>query len=1080
MRHFTASLLLAVLIMLETVPAWARQTLKPDTLSSSTLSGLKLRPIGPAATSGRISWIAVNPQNTSEAYVSAASGGVWKTANAGISWSSVFDNEGSYSIGTVTIDPKNPSIVWVGTGENNSQRSVSYGDGVYRSEDGGKSWKNMGLKHSEHIARILIDPRNSSIVYVAAQGPLWGPGGDRGLFKTTDAGKTWNAVLTVSENTGVTDVVMDPKDPDLLIAASYQRRRHVWTLIDGGPECGLHRSTDGGATWTKVRSGLPGADLGRIGLAMSPADPRVVYALIEAAQHQGGVFRSSDRGVSWEKRNDFDATAMYYGTIYADPKDPDRIYVMNMFIMASDDGGRTLKPLPGRATHVDYHSLWIEPGNTDHYLTGNDGGLYESFDRGQTWRHMPNLPVTQFYDVTVDNASPFYNVYGGTQDNGSLGGPSRTKSWRGIVNSDWFITQGGDGFQSRVDPEDPSTVYAESQYAGLVRYDRRTGEQVGIQPMEGKGEEPLRFNWDSPLIISQHSHTRLYLAANKLFRSDDRGDSWRAVSGNLHRPIDRNSLPVMGKVWGPDAVAKNMNTSFYGNGTALSESPLKEGLIYAGTDDGVIQVTEDGGMSWRKIEKFPGVPETTYVSRLLASQHDINTVYASFDNHKMADFAPYILRSTDAGRSWTPIKANLPANGPVLAIAEDHVNPSLLFAGTEFGLFFTVNGGQKWIQLKNDLPTIAVRDLAIQKRENDLVLATFGRGFYILDDYSPLRTFKSETISDEAIFYPVKDPLLYIRTMSLGAQGESFYSAPNPPFGATFTYYLKEALKTKKEKRQEAEREVEKKKITPPYPTMEQLRAEDEEEPPAFSIVVSDAYGAIVRRLPAANSKGISRATWDLRYPAAIPAEGGGGEGGALVMPGEYRAALYKRVEGVTTQVAGPQSFTVTVEGLSAMTSADRKALVEFQQKAVRLQRAFSGSLQMANDVKSRLTQIKQVLQETPVRTDSLFAASTALETRINAILLSMRGDNFLRSRNENAPSSISDRIWRIVDDLGIATAKPPQTHIDAYNIANDEFTAELAKLRSLTQSDLPALEKALEAAGSPWTPGRIPDWKED
>ncbi|HET9528839.1 MAG TPA: glycosyl hydrolase, partial [Blastocatellia bacterium] len=926
----------------------------PDPMSSGTFMGLRMRLIGPAFTSGRVSGFAVEPANPSRYYVAAASGGVWKTTNSGTTWTPVFDNEGSYSIGAITLDPKNPLTVWVGTGENNSQRSVSYGDGVYRSDDGGKTWKNMGLKKSEHIGRILIDPRNSNTVYVAAQGPLWGPGGDRGLYKTTDGGKTWTAVLTISENTGVTDIVLDPNEPETIYAAAYQRRRHVWTLINGGPESAIYKSTDAGATWNKLRAGLPNVELGRIGLAISPVDSNVLYATIEAADRRGGIFRSTDRGASWERRNPFDSTAMYYAQIIADPKDVDRIYVPNVLMMVSDDGGRTLRPLGEKSKHVDNHAMWINPANTDHYLVGSDGGVYESFDRGANWHFKSNLPITQFYDVTVDNSLPFYYVYAGTQDNFSMGGPSRTRSASGITNADWFVTLGGDGFRSQVDPEDPNIVYSALQYGYLSRFDRRTGERLGIQPKPGRGEDPLRYNWDTPFIISPHSRTRLYFAANRLFRSDNRGESWTVTSGELSRGIDRNKLPVMGKIWGVDAVAKHASTSFFGNSTALAESPKKEGLIYVGTDDGLIHITEDAGKNWRKIEKFPDVPEMTYVSRIIASNHEPNTVYAGFENHKNSDFAPYLLKSTDAGRSWTSIKGNLPANGPVLAIAEDHVNPNLLFVGTEFGLFFSVNGGQKWVQLKGGMPTIAVRDLAIQKRENDLVAATFGRGIYILDNYTPLRSVTPELLARDSHLFEVKDALMYIQSQPLGGrgkafQGESFYTAENPPFGAVFSYYLKESHKTRKQRRQEAEREAERKGATPPYPTLADLRAEDEEEPAGIVLTVTDSSGRVVRRLNGPASAGFHRVSWDLRQPAPnLPPPRQAGEeenpfaeppSGPLVMPGRYTVTLARRVEGEMAPLSRPQQFSVLVEGVSNMTEADRAALVEFQQKAARLQR---------------------------------------------------------------------------------------------------------------------------------------------
>src|SRR5689334_20190689 len=446
-----------------------------EPMSTPTFNGLRFRSIGPAFTSGRVVGFAVDPANASRYYVAVASGGVWKTINNGTTWTPVFDSEGSYSIGAVAVDPKNPSTVWVGTGENNSQRSVSYGNGIYRSDDGGRSWKNLGLKTSEHIGRIAIDPKDSNVVYVAAQGPLWGPGGERGLFKTADGGKTWKNILNISENTGVTDVAIDPNDSNTIYCASYQRRRHMWTLINGGPESALYKSTDAGATWSKLRAGLPTVDLGRIGIAISPVDSNVIYATIEAADRKGGIFRSSDRGGSWERRNEFDIGAMYYARIVADPKDVDRIYVMNVFLMVSDDGGRTVRRLGERSKHVDNHDIWIDPENTEHYLVGCDGGVYESYDRGATWDFKSNLPVPQFYDITTDNAKPFYNVYGGTQDNFSFGGPSRTRNASGIVNSDWFVTNGGDGFRSQVDPEDPNTVYASLQHGVIVRFDKRTG-----------------------------------------------------------------------------------------------------------------------------------------------------------------------------------------------------------------------------------------------------------------------------------------------------------------------------------------------------------------------------------------------------------------------------------------------------------------------------------------------------------------------------------------------------------------------------------------------------------------------------
>ncbi|HXD30233.1 MAG TPA: hypothetical protein VN643_03905 [Pyrinomonadaceae bacterium] len=1064
-----------------------------DPMSTGTFNGLRLRSIGPAFTSGRVNTFAVEPNNPSRYYVATASGGVWKTVNAGITWTPVFDREGSYSIGAIALDPKNPLTVWVGTGENNSQRSVSYGDGLYRSDDGGKTWKNVGLKTSEHIGRIAIDPKDSNIVYVASQGPLWGPGGDRGLFKTTDGGKTWKNILNISENTGVTDIVIDPQNPETLYAAAYQRRRHMWTLINGGPESAIHKSTDSGATWSKLRAGLPTTDLGRIGLAISPVNSNILYATVEAADRKGGIFRSSDRGGSWERRNEYDVTAMYYSRIVADPKDVDRVYVMNVFLMVSDDGGRTLRRLGERSKHVDNHDIWIDPNNNDHYLVGCDGGVYESYDRGAFWDFKSNLPVTQFYDITTDNSTPFYNVYGGAQDNFSFGGPSRTRNISGITNGDWFVTHGGDGFRSQVDPEDPNIIYAELQNGSLVRFDKRTGERVSIQPQPGRGEDPLRWNWDSPFIISPHSRTRLYFAADRLFRSDDRGDTWQVISGQLSRALDRDKLPVMGKIWSIDAVAKNASTAFFGNASALAESPKKDGLIYVGTDDGLLQITEDGGKSWRKVDKIAGVGEMPYVSRIVASNHDANTVYVAFENHQNADFKPYLLKSTDAGRSWNSIIGNLPKNQPVWSIAEDHVNPNLLFTGTELGLFFSIDGGQKWVQLKGGLPTIQVRDLAVQRRENDLVLGTFGRGIYILDNYTPLRFLKPEMLKQDAVLFPVKDALMYIQAQPIGGrgksfQGESFYTADNPPFGATFTYYLKDELKTKKAKRQDAEKDALKKNAPIVLPPFADLRAEEEEEAPAIIITVTDSDNRVVRRLTGPVTAGMQRVSWDLRYPpSTLPPPPNpelenpfdDGPAGPLVMPGTYKVSVAKRVDGVMTQLSQPQTFQIVVEGLSGMSPADREALVAFQQKVARLQRAVQGAQDAANALKPRLALIKRALLETPSAGDKLLDDTAALDKRTNDILRALRGDNALRSRNINLPPSINERVSEIVGTQRTSIARPTQTHIAQYAAAAQDFETTLTQLRQLIEVDLARLEKQMEAAGAPWTPGRIPEWKD-
>jgi photosystem II stability/assembly factor-like uncharacterized protein len=1064
--------------------------------SADTWGGLELRGVGPAVNSGRVADIAVDPTDRKRWFVAVASGGVWKTENAGSTWTPVFDGEGSYSIGCVAIDPKNPHVVWVGTGENNSQRSVGYGDGVYKSEDGGKSWRNVGLKASEHIGKILVHPKDPNVVYVAAQGPLWAAGGDRGLYKTTDGGKTWDVVLTISENTGVTDVVMDPRDPDTLIAAAYQRRRHVFTLIDGGPEAGLHKTTDGGRTWKRLKTGLPKEEMGRIGLAIAPTAPDTVYALVEtaAANKAGGTFRSRDRGETWEKQGDYTPGGpMYYQEVFVDPKDPERVYSMDVFLKVSDDAGKTWRNLGERYKHVDNHAMWIDPDDTDHYLVGCDGGLYESFDRGTTWRFFENLPVTQFYRVDVDDSSPVYFIYGGTQDNNTLGGPSRTWNAHGIANHDWFVTWGGDGFHARIDPTDPSIVYSTLQYGVLCRFDRRSGEAVLIQPQEKPGDDPLRWNWDSPLVLSPHKHTRLYFAAQRVFRSEDRGDSWTPISDDLTRRLDRNKLKVMGKVWGPDAVAKSASTSFYGNVVSLDESALVEGLLYVGTDDGLVQVSEDAGKTWRRQEGFPGVPEMSYVSDLFASRFDANVVYAAFNNHKNGDFKPYLLRSADRGRTWTPIMSDLPARGSAWTIAEDTVERDLLFAGTEFGLFFTRDGGKKWVRLKGGMPTIAVRDLAIQKRESDLVVATFGRGFYVLDDLTPLRYARPADLEKEALTFPVKRALAYIPSTPFGLKekaflGETFYTAPNPPFGAVFTYYLKEEVRTRRKARLDAEKEAEKKGTGIAYPDPAALRAEAREEDPAVVITVKDADGGVVRRLTGPVKAGVHRVTWDLRFPASAPASLKPGPtpvenpfyeapAGPLVVPGTYSVSFEKRVDGVLTSFGEPRAFEVESLGLQTLKAKDAKELLAFQRKTARLQRAVLGAIEAIEEAQSRLTVAKKAIDDTPAAEARLGDEARRIERAFDDLLVGLRGDRVMSGRNEPTAMSTADRVQAIVGTQWSATVAPTGTSLEAYAIAAEAFEMQLATLRTLVETDLRALEQAMEKAGAPWTPGRVPTW---
>ena len=745
----------------------------PGPLSSSTFKGMELRNIGPALMSGRIADIAIVSDDPATWYVAVGSGGVWKTTNAGTTWTPVFDDQTSYSIGSVALDPSNPNTVWVGTGENVGGRHIGFGDGIYRSRDGGESWDNLGLENSDHISKIIVHPDDPNTVFVASQGPLWSSGGERGLYKTTDGGENWNNVLSAGEWTGVTDLLMDPRNPDILYAATWQHHRNVAAYVGGGPESGIHMSEDGGETWTELTNGLPEGNMGKIGLALSPQRPDVLYAAIELDRRTGGVWRSETRGASWTKMSDAVGAGTgphYYTEIYASPHKFDRVYLVSNTSQVSEDGGKTWRPINNEYKHVDDHAIAFRPDDPDYILVGSDGGLYESYDNEKSWRFIDNLPVTQFYKVAVDDAEPFYFVYGGTQDNSSQGGPSRTDNRHGIRNSDWFITLFADGHQSAIEPGNPDIMYAEWQEGNLVRHDRTTGENVHIQPQPAPGEPVERYNWDAPIYVSAHNPQRLYFASYRLWRSDNRGDSWTAISGDLTRNEDRMLLPIMGRQWSWDAGWDLLAMSQYNTITSIGESPLDENVLYIGTDDGIIQTTSDGGETWTRIDvgSLPGVPATAFVNDIRADLHDANTVYVALDNHKYGDYTPYLLKSTNQGRNWTSITGDLPDRHLVWRIVQDHVDPELMFTATEYGLFFTVDGGSKWVELTGGAPTISFRDVTIQRREEDLVAASFGRGFFILDDYTPLRDVDEAALDQEALLFPGRRAWWYMERHPLG------------------------------------------------------------------------------------------------------------------------------------------------------------------------------------------------------------------------------------------------------------------------------------------------------------------------
>jgi len=1057
----------------------------PDAMFNS----FALRSVGPAMKAGRIADIEVNPYNHDEYYLGVAAGGVWKTVNAGTTYEPIFDSQASFSIGCVKIDPSNTNIVWVGSGENNNQRSVSYGDGVYKSIDAGKTWKNMGLKNSQHIGNMIIHPTNSDVVYVAAYGPVWNEGGDRGIYKTTDGGESWEKVLFVSENTGFADIVMDPRNPEVLYASAHQRRRHVFTHIGGGPESGLYKTVDGGKNWIKVNTGLTKEDKGRIGLAISPANPDYIYAIVEAANGEGGFYRSTDGAASWNKMSSYSTSGNYYQEIVCDPIDPDKVFALDTWLHHTEDGGKTFISNPENNKHVDNHDIWVDPGNTAHWRVTCDGGLYETWDMSTTWQYKANLPITQFYKVAIDYAEPFYNIYGGTQDNNSQGGPSRTVNNAGIMNSDWYITNGGDGFESQIDYTDPNIVYAQAQYGWIVRYDHKSGEKVSIKPYPKKGGDALRWNWDAPLLISPNDHNTLYFCAQKVFKSTDRGDSWTEISGDLSRGLDRNTMKVMGKVWSIDAVAKNGSTTIFGNIVAFDESPKKAGLLYVGSDDGLIQVTENDGANWTKYASFTGIPDMTYVNMLIASQHDENVVYAVFNNHKRGDFKPYIKRSADKGKTWTDVQGDLPKEGAAYAIAEDHVNPNILFAGTEYGVFVTLNRGKNWHQLKTGLPTTCVRDLAIQKRENDLVLATFGRSFYVLDDYSALREMaKADFNKTNSTIFPVKPALQYIPTNPIGLtgkadQGASFYTAPNPEFGATFRYNYADTVKTAKAIRQEKE----KKEKDNYYPSFEQLKIEEMQDEAFLLFVVKGMDGTVLSKIKKPATGGTGTAVWDLRVMVSNPTRltppviGRYSDGGLgpLAMPGFYTVEMILANDGEFTQVTEPVKFEVKLLDNRTIQATDLEALLAFQNDINVLNRSISGSQKLMQETNERLKYIKRAIEEYPNADFTWMKKVEELELSMFDINIAFNGDGVRAKHEFETYPGLSERLDIASYSTMESFSPPTNTAMMNYNIALEEYNAEIVNLQKVV-SDLAVLEAAMDEAKMPYTPGRNENWKDN
>jgi len=1082
-----------LVVALAAIPA----TLPAQGLDTAAIAkaaaALKLRSIGPASMSGRISDIAVHPRDRSIWYVAAGSGGVWKTSNAGTTWTPVFEDQASYSIGEVTIDPTNPEVVWVGTGENVSGRHVGWGDGVYRSPDAGRTWQRMGLAASQHIGRILVDPRDGRVVLVAAEGPLWSAGGDRGVFRSADGGATWAQALQIDENTGVTDLEFDPSNPDVVYAAGYQRRRHVWGFLGGGPKSGIWKSTDNGKTWRQVKTGLPKGDMGKIGLTVTAADPNLVYATIEAGEEERGFYRSRDKGESWEKRNGYISGGTgphYYQEIEASPVNPDLVYQMDVFVRVTRDGGAGFSILEtGREKHSDNHALVIDPGNGRHLLVGTDAGLYESFDEGATWRHFPNLPVSQLYKVALNNREPFYDVLVGAQDLGTLHGPSRTLNKDGIRNQDWYVPLGADGYGVAFDPRDPEILYVMYQEGMLFRKDRRSDEGLSIRPEPAVGDSPERWNWDSPILVSPHNSDRIYYGSQRVWRSDDRGGSWTPISGDLTQGRNRYEQPFMGRVWSVDALHDNGAMSKYSTITSISESPVSAGVLVVGTDDGLVQVSSNGGTSWTRAAPLPGLPPFSFVNDVEASLHDGRTIYAVADAHKTGDFSPYVYESADLGRTWRSIAGNLPKGTIVWAIQQDRLRPDLLFVGTEFGLYFSPNRGTNWFKLSGGVPTIPFRDLKLHRRDNDLVGATFGRGVYVLDDYSPLREIAGGALTGPGALFPVRDAWWYVPSQPSQAPGRpeagsDDFTSENPLFGAILTYYLAEAPTTAREAREAREKTLREQSTDAPFPGFDRMRAEALEGAPKVLLLISDAAGRKVRWIEGPAKAGLHRINWDLRGPNPNPVDltpagfqppWDDQPRGPLVAPGRYSAELVVVSAGGVRRLGTPQSFDVKPVP-NAPPGTDFVAVAAFQQQTAELRRRVAGAGEELGQVRNRLRHMRAALVQTPKADPALYGRIDSLTRSLAALEVRLYGNPDRQRLSESDAPSISERVGLVMGGHWQTRQTPTATQRKDIEIASAAFQALAGELAGLIAGELTRLEADLEAAGAPWTPGRRPN----
>ncbi|HEX4901032.1 MAG TPA: hypothetical protein VFV61_10905 [Pyrinomonadaceae bacterium] len=1019
----------------------------PDTRPpfEAAFDRLEWRSIGPANMGGRTADVEGVPGDPNTVFVASASGGLWKTVNGGISWKPIFERQGTISLGDIALAPSNPDVVWAGTGESNTRNSVSFGDGVYKSTDGGKTWQHMGLRDTERISAIVIHPQNPDIVYVGALGHAFGANEDRGVFMTTDGGRTWTKTLYIDKEHGVSDLDMDPTNPNILYAGMWSFERKAWTHRSGSEKGGVFKSIDGGRTWNKLSNGLPKL-IGRIGVRVAPSNANVVYAIVEAKE--GTLYRSDDRGETFRqvsKETRIVSRGFYYTTVRVDPTNENKVYAVASTLFVSIDGGKTFRSITGR-THIDYHALWIDPKNPKRMWQGQDGGIAVSYDAGESWEYVNNIPLGQFYQIHADNRLPFYNVMGGLQDNGAWTGPSRSREPAGIMNDDWRMISFGDGFYVLNSPDDPDVYISESQGGNILRTDFRTREQQEVNPWgRGSGDGPalgekFRFNWNAPIVQSPHNGNTIYLAGNVVFKSTDFGRTWEQISPDL-----TTNDPEKQKDAGGPIAFENSTAEYHTTITAIAESPVQKGLIWVGTDDGNLQVTTDAGKNWANVIKnLPGLAANSGVSHVEPSRTNAQLVYAAFDRHMLDDFRPYVFKTMDGGKSWSNITGNLPAKAYVQVVREDPKNPNLLYVGTELGLFASYSGGNDWIRLGlKNLPFVAVHDIKIHPRENDLILATHGRSVWILDDAAPIQQMNSELLSREAHLFPVRPALRFTSRFTRYGIGDKVFAGPNPSYGALITYYLKEKPDDKT----------------------------------TFKVEIFDQTGKLVQALNRpAREKGLNRVAWNLRFggaevrqpPPEEETATGGPPRGPQALPGSYIVRLTLGEKKIEERVEVRLDPTVNTP------IADLQAQLDLTIKLRDMQSSANTALRFLDSIKDQLKHTQTTMKNLNKEPDK--EMTKALEEYVKKI---DELQDKLARRSEGlglgGKSRVSDRVGDLFFSIDATNAAPTPYQRKYFEEVEPEFRERMAEVNKFIAETVPQWNEKLRGWNAPTLTTRKP-----